>query len=220
MKNKIIKHQNGEVMIESLIVYLVTFTLLFLILALIMISYQKFTIKTVASDVAVKAAQNIRYAGSNAVDIENGSFSKEEITSMKAYRYLFGGKGTIEKNIAEKGKMYSYKRLMRTTFKGVVDTDNTQVHIGLIPDGPALRHVKVSISGVYKLPFDEILNFFGLSKLTEYEAVECASCTDILDYINYIDFSKNAVSTIYGDIGKLGKLVDKVWSIVNKIIHY
>ena len=72
---KRITNEKGEVMIESLIVYLVTFTLLFLILALLMVSYQRFTVKSVAADVAVKVAQNIRYVGSDAVDIEDGTLS-------------------------------------------------------------------------------------------------------------------------------------------------
>ena len=47
---KRITNEKGKVMIESLIVYLVTFTLLFLILALLMVSYQWFTVKSVATE--------------------------------------------------------------------------------------------------------------------------------------------------------------------------
>lgn len=203
-------------MIESLIVYLVTFTLLFMVLALIMITYQKFTIKTVASDVAVKMAQNIRFSST---EIEDGSYTKDDLTSMNQYRYLFGGESKLRSKVEERGIKYSTNRLMKTTFKGVVTEDNTDVSVKLVSDGPALRHITVTIKGDYKLPFDEMLDFFGLSKLKSFEAVESAECVDILDYLNYIDFSKNVVSIIYGDLGGAGKLIDKIWTIVNKLIN-
>lgn len=211
------RKENGEVMLESIIVYLITFTLLFMVLALIMISYQKFTIKTVAADVAVKVSQNIRYGD---VDVEDGSFTKEDIKKLKAYRYLFGNESDLENKIEELGRKYTYNRLMKTTFKNIVTEDNTDFSIDLVSDGPALRHVTVKINGEYKLPFVDILNFFNLKNITEYEAVESAECIDVLDYINYIDFSKNTVDTLYGDTGKLGKLIDKIWTLVNKFINY
>lgn len=214
---KLRQNEKGEVMLESLIVYLVTFTLLFMVLALIMVSYQKFTVKAVAADVAVKVSQNIRYGN---IDIEDGVYTKDNYKSIKAYRYLFGNKEDLFSKIENAGEQYTYNRLMKTTFKGVVSEDNTDYSIKVISDGPSLRHITVTIKGKYKLPFDEILDFFGLNNITEYEAVESAECVDILDYINYIDFTKNTVDTLYGDTGKLGKLIDKIWKLINKFIHY
>lgn len=217
MKRKKPVLESGEVMIESLIVYLVTFTLLFMVLALMMITYQKFTINTVASDVAVKMAQNIRFSS---VDIADGEYSKDDLTSVSAYRYLFGKESDLRAKIEKSGIKYATNRLMKTTFKGVVTKNNTDISVKLISDGPALRHITVTVKGEYKLPFDEMLDFFGLSKIKKFEAVESAECIDILDYVNYIDFSKNIVDTIYGDFGKIGSLVDKVWKIVSEFMSH
>lgn len=211
------KNENGEVMLESLIVYLVTFTLLFLVLALIMVNYQKFTIKTVAADTAVKVAQNLRYG---AIEIEDGTYTKTNIQSLKAYRYLSGNEADLVSQIHMAGNHYTCNRLIKTTFKEVVTEKNTDFFIKVVTDGPGLRHVTVTIKGEYKLPFDEILKFFGLTKITTYEAVESAECIDVLDYVNYVDFSKNAVDILYGDLGSLGKLVDKIWGLFNRFSNY
>lgn len=217
LMDKVTHDETGEVMLESLIVYLVTFTLLFMVLALIMVSYQKFTIKTVAADVAVKVAQNLRYGE---IEIEDGNYTKENIKSMKAYRYLFGQDKELINSIESMGEKYTYNRLIKTTFKNVVTDENTDFSIKLVSDGPALRHITVTIKGDYKLPFDDILDFFNLKNITEYEAVESAECVDVLDYVNYIDFSKNTVDALYGDLGGLGKLVDKIWALINRFINY
>ena len=209
--------ESGEVMIESLIVYLITFALLFMVLALMMITYQRFTVKTTAQDVAVKIAQNLRYSG---VDIDDGTYTVDDIKSLKAYRYLFGNDDDLLTAVEKKAEKYAYNRLMKTSFNNVVTKNSTSFSVELSSDGPALRHVTVTISGDYKLPFDEMLDFFGLSKLKKYDAVECAECVDILDYVNYVDFTKNIVGIIYGDLGKVGKLVDKIWTLINKSVNY
>lgn len=214
---KFSKKEDGEVMIESLIVYLVTFTLLFLVLALMMLTYQRFTIKTVAVDMSVKIAQNIRYSD---IDIEDGVYTENDIKTLKPYRYLFGGTASMQSKMLKSGGDYTISRLMKTTFKGVVTKENTTIKVEVFSDGPALRHVTVTVKGQYKLPFDEMLDFFNLSHLKTFEFTESAECVDILDYINYVDFSKNLVNIVWGDLGKSGKLIDKIVTLVNKFINY
>lgn len=211
------KKENGEVMLESLIVYLVTFTLLFLVLALMMLTYQKMTIKTIASDTAVKIAQNIRYSE---IDVEDGIYTEEDIKALKPYRYLFGGIQSKQSELSDVSKDFALSRLMKTTFNGVVTESNTKITVKISSDGPALRHITVTISGEYKLPFDEMFDFFNLSQIKTFEFSENAECVDILDYINYVDFSKNFVDIVWGDLGKVGKLIDKIVTLVNKFINY
>lgn len=211
--------ERGEVMIESLIVYLVTFTLLFLILGLLLITYQKLTVKTVAADTAVKIAENIRYNSSD-FDIATGTYSETDFANLKAYRYLFGNFSKLCENVKKKGISYGNNRLMNSSFAKTISGKDPEITVEFVSDGPALRHVTVTIVGKYKVPFDEIFDFFGMEKLTTYTATESAECMDIIDYINYIDFSKTIVSTLYDDTGKIGKLVDKIWTLVNKFVNY
>ena len=214
---KLLKKENGEVMIESLIVYLITFTLLFFILALMMLTYQRFTINTVATDMAVKIAQNIRYSE---INIEDGIYTEKDIKSLKPYRYLFGNVNSMQNKLQKSGGNYALSRLMKTTFNGVVTEDNTTFTVKILSDGPALRHVTVTVVGEYKLPFDEMLDFFNLSQIKTFNVTASAKCVDILDYVNYVDFTKNVVNIVYGDLGKVGKLVDKIVTLVNKFINY
>lgn len=73
---KRMKNEKGEVMLESLIVYSVTIFLLFFILAIFSVLFQRWNIQTIANESAARVAQTYRLMDA---DVETGYVSKSEI---------------------------------------------------------------------------------------------------------------------------------------------
>ena len=83
---KVRKDENGMIMIETLIVFTVTIFLLFFILAIFSVMYQRWNIQTIANETAAKISQTYRFKNEDLYDTE---LSKSDITSVKHYRYFF-----------------------------------------------------------------------------------------------------------------------------------
>lgn len=65
---KDLKNEKGEVMLESLIVYSVTIFLLFFILAIFSVLFQRWNIQTIANESATRVAQTYRFSTSDSVE--------------------------------------------------------------------------------------------------------------------------------------------------------
>lgn len=79
------KNEKGEVMIESLIVYTITI-LLFFILAIFSVLFQRWNIQTIANEAATRVAQTYKLMDA---DVDTGYVSKSEVTEVREYRYIW-----------------------------------------------------------------------------------------------------------------------------------
>ncbi|MBE7038165.1 MAG: hypothetical protein E7404_04595 [Ruminococcaceae bacterium] len=216
LKNKLIKSNNGEIMLEALIVYTVTIFLLFFILALFSVLFQRWNIHTIANEAVTRVAQTYRYANA---DVSTGEITEDDLANVDLYRngYLFDIKGEISKGvhqqtIKEKLIEYASERLRRTTFTKEVGTTN------IIPDirydSLGRYHLSLTISGKYKVPFGESMAFFGFPGVIEYEVTSYAECFDMLEYINTIDYVDvtTSLKSLNSDIVKF---INSILKMVN-----
>lgn len=205
------KNEKGEVMIESLIVYSITIFLLFFILAVFSVLFQRWNIQTVANEAATRVAQTYKLSKA---DTLTGEATKDQITGVREYRYIFNNselKNAAQKKITD----YTKDRLAKTTYtKNVGDP---KIDVVVKSDALSRRHIEVTINGEYSVPFGDALSYFGFDSTTKYTTVAYAECVDLIDYVNTVDFAKNQASLDVFDSSFVG-LVDKILKLFDHIL--
>ena len=209
-----VKDDRGAIMLEALIVYGVTLMLLFMILAIFSVLYQRWNLQTIANETAARVAQTYRY---DTVDESSGYVKKETYEKIGPYRY-FGNVFTknMEKNADKRAQKYSLDRLSRTTFTN--DVTDPKCKLDVKSDAMGRRHAEVTLTGEYAVPFGDVLDYFGLGGTITYEVTAYADCVDIIDYVGFVDFMDAQLSLKMLNSKVIG-LVDSVIELFDEIFE-
>ncbi len=194
MKKKAHVNESGEVMLEGLIVYTITVFLLFFLLAIFSVLFQAWNVQTIANETAAKAAATYKLADS---DLADPYVSVDQITGISRFRYWFGD-DSLEREAETKSFEYSQDRLQKTTYTKAVTQPEVAVQVK--EDTLARRHIEVTITGEYTVPFGEALSYFGFDSIAHYETTASAECLDLIDYIDTVDFAGKQCSQLIHDI--------------------
>lgn len=205
MRNMIkrLRAENGSVMMESIIVYLTTMMLLFFVLAIFSVLYQRWNIQTIANESVARMAQTYRF---DQADESSGYLTEDQVTAVGPYRYFRSSR--MEAEIKERITNYASWRMLRTTFAKSVEEPVIEVEV--IGDAMGRRHLEMTITGSYTVPLGEILSYFGLESEVTYEVTANADCVDLVDYVNFVDFVKEQTT--------LGGLDSKVLDAISDFI--
>ena len=109
---------------------------------------------------------------------------------------------------------YSQDRLQKTTYTKAVTQPEVVVQVK--EDTLARRHIEVTITGEYTVPFGEALSYFGFDSIAHYETTASAECLDLIDYIDTVDFAGKQCSldilgsSLVGAINKMMKLIHDI----------
>ena len=210
MKKKAHVNESGEVMLEGLIVYTITVFLLFFLLAIFSVLFQAWNVQTIANETAAKAAATYKLADS---DLADPYVSVDQITGISRFRYWFGD-DSLEREAETKSFEYSQDRLQKTTYTKAVTQPEVAVQVK--EDTLARRHIEVTITGEYTVPFGEALSYFGFDSIAHYETTASAECLDLIDYIDTVDFEGKQCSldilgsSLVGAINKMMKLIHDI----------
>lgn len=209
-----INSKKGEIMLESIIVYTITLFLLFFILAIFSILYQRWNLQTVANESVTRMAQTYRFS---TADAYSGYVKKDDVVQVGKYRYVTTVfTDNMEKTVDSRIKNYTSLRLAKTTYtKNIVDP---VCHVAVVPDAMGRRHLELTITGEYSVPFGEALVYFGFPGTTTYEVKAYADCVDIIDYINFVDYVDRTTSL--SDLGSdtLG-LINALFGLIDNIFN-
>lgn len=203
-------NESGEVMLEGLIVYTITVFLLFFLLAIFSVLFQAWNVQTIANETAAKAAATYKLADS---DLADPYVSVDQITGISRFRYWFGD-DSLEREAETKSFEYSRDRLQKTTYTKAVTQPEVAVQVK--EDTLARRHIEVTITGEYTVPFGEALSYFGFDSIAHYETTASAECLDLIDYIDTVDFAGKQCSldilgsSLVGAINKMMKLIHDI----------
>lgn len=163
-------------------VYGVTILLLFMILAVFSVLYQQWNVQTIANESAMRVAQTYKYTEA---DPMTGFVSSDQVSEVRPYRYLWSA-DEAETEAREKIVDYASERLRKTTF--AKSASDPVISVSEEHDALSRRHLKVSITGTYQVPFGEALSFFGLGGMTTYSVTSYAECLDLSDYLTTTSF--------------------------------
>ena len=203
-------NESGEVMLEGLIVYTITVFLLFFLLAIFSVLFQAWNVQTIANETAAKAAATYKLADS---DLADPYVSVDQITGISRFRYWFGD-DSLEREAETKSFEYSQDRLQKTTYTKAVTQPEVAVQVK--EDTLARRHIEVTITGEYTVPFGEALSYFGFDSIAHYETTASAECLYLIDYIDTVDFAGKQCSldilgsSLVGAINKMMKLIHDI----------
>lgn len=168
-------------MLEALIVYPITMFLLFFVLAIFSVLYQRWNLQTIANETVTRMAQTYRL---DEADESTGYVKEEELVEVGRYRYFVSSK--MEEKINERVSNYAQWRMANTTY--TKNVREPEIEVEVVSDGLGRRHLELTVSGEYSVPFGEFLGYFGFDKTTVYEVTAYADTVDIIDYINFVDY--------------------------------
>lgn len=200
------ENNRGEIMLEALIVYMVTMLLLFLIVSIFSVLFQAWGIQVIANETATKVAQTYRLSDAN---ITTGYATSEQIWDVSTYRYWWGNL-ELEQKVSDRVKNYAKVRLLNTSF--AKQKTEPEIEVKVKKDALARKHIEVTITSQYEVPFGEILCYFGFESMLTYTVTGYAECLDLIDYINTVDFAGQQV--------KLGIFDSQLISMLNSILGF
>lgn len=207
-----VKNNKGEIMLESLIVYSVTIMLLFFVLAIFSVLFQRWNIQTIANESAARFAQTYRFTDK---EISSGYITKEQLLEVEDYRYLIG-KDDLENAVRRQIEEYASDRLSKTTF--TQNVSEPEIEVAVEKDNISRRHITVTIKGEYSVPLGDILSYFGFDSTIKYETKAYADCVDIIDYVNTANFIDNQLETNILD-AEIIDAINSVFSLFDNIFN-
>ena len=175
--------ENGEVMIESILMVTATFVILMFLLALGFLMYQQTAIQIAADDAAAKIAQTYRLVNA---DLTTGKISVDELVAVDLYRYGPMG-GSFEAENKAKTANYINNRMHAVSFALEVVKPNTEMRVE--GDGLGRSHLVIHVESTYKMPFGSFLKLIGMEDELVFKASSVADCVDILEYYNSVSFA-------------------------------
>lgn len=194
---------------EAMIVYLITMFLLFFVLAVFSVLYQRWNLQTIANETVSRMAQTYRF---DSVDDSNGEVTEEQLVAVGRYRYFVSKK--MEEKINERISKYAQWRMTNTTYtKNVREPEISAV---VVSDGLGRRHIELTITGEYSVPFGEFLDYFGFPGTTTYEVHAYADTLDIIDYINFVDYVDTWTSLKQFKSGTIN-LINALFGLIDNI---
>jgi len=212
------RDQRGAVlMLESLIVFTTTLFLLFLVLAMFFFMFQRYNIKIVANEMAVRAAHTYPFMDSD-INLLSGEIispaplSHPTIDNVRPYRYMWHPEH-LEENAQTKSLNYVPERL-RSIF--AIELGEPQITVNVVDNGIARRRVEVTIEGSYIVPFGGAFDFFGMNSVITYSHTSYAESLDLINYLNHIDTMQN-ISVILQDIYLGGKTISAIERMIDRL---
>jgi len=66
----------------------------------------------------------------------------------------------------------------------------------VVPDGIGRRHVVVTVTADYEIPFGGFLSIIKQDSTKRYVATASADCMDIIDYYTTVSFAKSCTQNL------------------------
>lgn len=99
-----IRSEKGEIMLEAMIVYIITLFLLFFILAIFSILYQRWNLQTIADETVARMAQTYRFS---TAEESSGYVEKEDLVKVGKYRYVLKSSNNLKKTVESRIQNYA-----------------------------------------------------------------------------------------------------------------
>ena len=167
--------EDGMEAIEGLLVITLMLFVLIYIWAYGFLLYQNWAVQYVATDTASKIAQTYAYPYADPI---TGFVSSSIRAGLSPYRY--SGKSDIESSNANRAEKYGKYQLKQT---GFAQARGMHIETKTVYDTVAQRHVEVTVTANYEIPFGFAMKYFGQSPYRTFTATGRAVCLDIQHYI-------------------------------------
>jgi hypothetical protein len=82
----------------------------------------------------------------------------------------------------------------------------------------ARRHVEVTVTSKFVVPFHNAFEYIGLGNALTYRATGYADCVDLLDYLNTVEFVDHATDPKRWFKSKTVKAINSLLSLIDKFV--
>ena len=215
IKDRLKKNEQGEVMLEGMIVMVITMFVLVWLLGLGFLYYQRYVTTIVTNDAAVKIATTYNNPTS---DIIMGYVTTEDISNRDLYRnFTVGSQSDLKEVNKDRAQSYIKYVLNTANFAGTVK--DISVELKLVSDSLVRKHIELTTVCEYNTPFGEIFEMFGMNRTAKYTVTASADYTDIADYISTVNFANSLTDGTFtsgtGFIDSLVKMLNKLVEVYN-----
>lgn len=205
------QQDNGEIMLESVIIITITIMLLIAMIAVGFVFYQKSMITAIATELASDIANNYKYCEQ---DLTDRTITENKMKKLKKYRTSFSF-NKIKKNSKKKAEDYLPERvklgnLGMGSSEAKIDSYNVKV------DNIGRMHVEVTVSLESDVIFGGVLRYFHIIDDTPvFTATGRAECIDVTAYASHVRF----VEYVEGKLndGAAGNIMDGIVKTINSI---
>jgi len=146
-------------------------------------------------------------------DMPSGTISLDEARKIVLYKYVFN---TDDYEQINESKAQRYGSLLAEKTGYGTGVGDEVITVELEEDSLARRHICVTVTGTYKIPFSEGLEIFGMEGTRTFTAVSYAECADITDYLNTVRFADRVGSILFGNSKSLS-MINSWLGVLSKI---
>lgn len=208
---KRIKDEDGEIMLESMLVMLIVIFILIAMLSFGFLFYQQSMLCTVANELAEDIGANYKLACSSD---QSGKPEQKSLREIKLYRTSFAI-FSIKEMHKQRANDYLPKRV-RLTSLGILDDEPKVENFDIKVDNIGRLHVEVTVSMKCSILFDGALKYFGIIKETpKFTATGRAECLDITAYASHVHFVKYVGDKIAADKGNISTILNQIVDTLN-----
>ncbi|MGN0706805.1 MAG: hypothetical protein ACI4JC_02250 [Faecalibacterium sp.] len=204
--------EDGMEAIEGLLVITLTLFVVFYIWAFGFLLYQRWAVVYVANDAASRIAQTYAYPGSDPI---TGFVSSSSLAGLSPYRYL---NDEINRSNADRAQKYTSYLLKRNGFS---QAHGVNVTVETVYDTLAQRHIEVTVTATYEIPFGFAMKIFGQSPYRTFQATGRAVCLDVKNYIYTVKTVDAFGDTVGNGVdSKFIKAVEKSISLIKSLSSF
>lgn len=208
--------EDGMVMIEAVYVVVIAIMIIFFTMNAGAIYYNRIVVTATANEAANAAAEVYGCVGK---DPFYDYTAPEYFGGRDVYRYLAGGKLTLDRTAEQKGKWYASYLISETEFTPENNMDFTGVQVDCGKNQIGAQTVSVTIKREYPVFVVNPAALWGLDFRYEVEATGTAVCYDLIHSMNGMAFVHEIENKLDG-MTALMSGIDSILEIVNKLAGY
>lgn len=207
------RDENGEVMLESTIMMVLTLMLLIAMISVGFLFYQQAMVNTVAADLASDIASSYKLTNQ---EIGSDDVSSKSLEDIKLYRTSVA-MSSMKALHKERAEAYLPWRINLSTL-GISDKEPVLENFDITIDNVGRMHIDVTVAMECDILFDGALKFFGIIDSTPtFRATGRAECLDVTAYASHVQFLQY-VSKKSGEVLPNGsKAIDSIIGIFQDV---
>jgi len=207
------KEDNGVVMIEAVYVVIIAIVMIFFLMNVGFVYYNRMVVTAIADEAAVSIANNYGYTWKEPFYSYMG---ENAFRGMDPYRHMNEAK--LKKSVETKGKWYASYLLSDLEWSKEERTDFSDVTVVYGENDMGMKTVTVTIKTDYSVFSAAPSAFLGLGSDYGVEAVGVAVCYDPLYQMNTTAFVSEMEKKIVSGTAA-GKIVNTLCSMVESVIE-
>lgn len=202
------RRQDGTIMLEATFCMILCLFVIFLLISVGFLLYQKVLVNVVANEIAEQISQTYQYSSME----DMSHIEKNDIVTANLYRYSIFKEGSMKRANQQKAGRLAKQRIDRTSLAKA--TSDPTVTVTPVKDDIGRLHYEVTVTQEYTFLLGEFLDVMGLGATRTLSATAYARGTDILHYVNNVRFAKFVGTELADKLSILDKSIKLISSIV------